>query len=86
MVKVAAKLHAWIAPLHLRVFGGAGCVKILFAQIAVSINTAKIGMNFACIVGGLLHLVEGEKELLCRQVRGETTAMVHGLFRPPIIH
>jgi hypothetical protein len=47
MVKVAAKLHAWIAPLQLRVFGGAMCVKITFAQIAVSVNTAKIGMNFA---------------------------------------
>ena len=46
-VKVAAKLHAWIAPLILRVFGGAMNVRNHFAQIAVSINTAKIGMNSA---------------------------------------
>jgi hypothetical protein len=45
--KDAAKLHAWIAPLQLKMFGGAMCVNIPFAQIAVSMNTAKIRMHFA---------------------------------------
>ena len=86
MVKVAAKLHAWIAPLQLREFGDAKRVMVPFAQIAVLINTAKIGMNFACIVGGLLHLMEGEKKLLRQQleefIRCERRDnWGHGLFR-----
>jgi hypothetical protein len=51
MVMVVSKLHAWIAPMKLKMFVGVKIVSLPIAQIAVSMNTATVMMTFAATVG-----------------------------------
>ena len=46
-MEIVTILHAKIALIKLRMFGGARRVTVPFVQIAVSMNTTKIVMSFA---------------------------------------